>query len=35
MMYALEKTEDEAEAYLDDILLRTAEQLAAAGTTFD
>ena len=31
MMYALEKTEDEAEAYLDEILLRTAEQLAAAG----
>jgi CarD family transcriptional regulator len=31
MMYALEKTEDEAEAYLDDILLRTAEQLAAAA----
>jgi len=31
MMYALEKTEDEAEAYLDDILLRTAEQLAAAS----
>ena len=29
MMYALEKTEDEAEAYLDEILLRTAEQLAA------
>ena len=34
MMYALEKSEDEAEAYLDEILLRTAEQLAAAGTTF-
>ena len=33
MMYALEKTEDEAEAYLDEILLRTAEQLAAAGAT--
>ena len=31
MMYALEKTEDEAEAYLDEILLRTAEQLAAAA----
>ena len=29
MMYALEKTEDEAEAYLDEILSRTAEQLAA------
>ena len=32
MMYALEKTEDEAEAYLDEILLRTAEQLAGAAT---
>ena len=32
MMYALEKTEDEAEAYLDDILLRSAEQLAGAAT---
>ena len=31
MMYALEKTEDEAEAYLDEVLLRTAEQLAAAA----
>ena len=31
MMYALEKSEDEAEAYLDDILLRTAEQLAGAA----
>ena len=31
MMYALEKTEDEAEAYLDEILLRTAEQLAGAA----
>ena len=31
MMYALEKTEDEAEAYLDEILLRSAEELAAAG----
>ena len=30
MMYALEKSEDEAEAYLDDILSRTAEQLAVA-----
>ena len=32
MMYALEKTEDEAEAYLDEILSRTAEQLAGAAT---
>jgi CarD family transcriptional regulator len=32
MMYALEKTEDEAEAYLDVILSRTAEQLAGAAT---
>lgn len=31
MMYALEKTEEEAEAYLDEILLRTAEELAAAA----
>jgi CarD family transcriptional regulator len=31
MMYALEKTEDEAEAYLDEILLRSAEQLAGAA----
>ena len=31
MMYALEKTEDEAEAYLDEILLRTADELAAAS----
>src|SRR6201999_2404557 len=31
MMYALEKTEDEAEAYLDEILLRTAEQPAPAA----
>jgi CarD family transcriptional regulator len=30
MMYALEKTEDEAEAYLDDILSRS--DLAAATT---
>jgi hypothetical protein len=30
MMYALEKTEDEAEAYLDEILLRS--ELAAATT---
>src|SRR3954469_22461254 len=32
MMYALDKTEDEAEAYLDEILSRTAEQLAGAAT---
>ena len=32
MMYALEKTEDEAEAYLDVILSRTSEQLAGAAT---
>jgi CarD family transcriptional regulator len=32
MMYALEKTEDEAEAYLDVILSRSAEQLAGAAT---
>ena len=32
MMYALEKTEDEAEAYLDEILSRTAEQLAGAAS---
>ena len=31
MMYALEKTEDEAEAYLDEILLRSADELAAAA----
>jgi CarD family transcriptional regulator, regulator of rRNA transcription len=31
MMYALEKTEDEAEAYLDDLLLRS-DNLAAAST---
>ncbi len=31
MMYALEKTEDEAEAYLDEVLSRSAEQLAAAA----
>ena len=31
MMYALEKTEEEAEAYLDEILLRSAEELAAAS----
>jgi CarD family transcriptional regulator len=33
MMYALEKSEDEAEAYLDEILLRTAEELAAASAS--
>jgi CarD family transcriptional regulator len=31
MMYALEKTEDEAEAYLDDLLTRSDQQLAAAS----
>ena len=31
MMYALEKSEDDAEAYLDEILLRSADELAAAG----
>jgi CarD family transcriptional regulator len=31
MMYALEKTEDEAEAYLDDLLLRS-DNLAAASS---
>jgi CarD family transcriptional regulator len=31
MMYALEKTEDEAEAYLDDLLQRSEKQLAAAS----
>ena len=31
MMYALEKTEDEAEAYLDDLLQRSDQQLAAAA----
>jgi CarD family transcriptional regulator len=35
MMYALEKTEDEAEAYLDEILSRTADELAAAAATTD
>ena len=29
MMYALDKTEDEAEAYLDDLLSRTDVQMAA------
>jgi CarD family transcriptional regulator len=33
MMYALEKSEDEAEAYLDEILSRTAEELAAAAAS--
>src|SRR6188768_4466304 len=33
MMYALEKTEDEAEAYLDEILLRSADELAAAAAS--
>ena len=32
MMYALEKTEDEAEAYLDDLLQRSDTQLAAAAS---
>jgi CarD family transcriptional regulator len=31
LMYALEKTEDEAEAYLDDLLTSSAERLAAAA----
>ena len=31
MMYALEKSEEDAEAYLDDILSRTAQQLAVAS----
>ena len=31
MMYALEKTEEEAEAYLDDLLQRSDQQLAAAA----
>ena len=30
MMYALEKTEDEAEAYLDEILLRSADEAGGA-----
>jgi CarD family transcriptional regulator len=30
LMYALEKSEDEAEAYLDDLLTTSAERLAAA-----
>ena len=33
MMYALEKTEEEAEAYLDEILLRSADELAAAAAS--
>ena len=32
LMYALEKSEEEAEAYLDEILSRSAEQLAAASS---
>jgi CarD family transcriptional regulator len=32
MMYALEKSEDEAEAYLDDLLLRSDGKLAAAAS---
>jgi CarD family transcriptional regulator len=31
MMYALEKNEEEAEAYLDDVLSRTAEELAGSA----
>lgn len=31
LMYALEKSEDEAEAYLDDLLTSSAERLAAAA----
>ena len=31
LMYALEKTEDDAEAYLDDLLKSSAERLAAAA----
>jgi CarD family transcriptional regulator len=31
MMYALEKSEDEAEAYLDDLLLRSDKQMAGAA----
>jgi CarD family transcriptional regulator len=33
MMYALDKTEDEAEAYLDDLLSRTDLELAAAAAS--
>ncbi len=33
LMYALEKNEEEAEAYLDDILSRTSEQLAASAAS--
>jgi CarD family transcriptional regulator len=33
MMYALDKTEDEAEAYLDDLLSRTEVELAAAAAS--
>ena len=32
LMYALEKNEEEAEAYLDDLLTSSAERLAAAAT---
>ena len=32
MMYALEKSEDDAEAYLDDLLLRSDGKLAAAAS---
>jgi CarD family transcriptional regulator len=31
LMYALEKSEDEAEEYLDDLLKTSAERLAAAA----
>jgi CarD family transcriptional regulator len=31
MMYALEKSEDDAEAYLDDLLLRSEQQMAGAA----
>jgi CarD family transcriptional regulator len=33
MMYALDKTEDEAEAYLDDLLSRTEVELAAGAAS--
>jgi CarD family transcriptional regulator len=32
MMYALDKSEDEAEAYLDELLTRSSEQLAGAAS---
>jgi len=32
MMYALEKSEDDAEAYLDDLLLRSSDSLAGAAS---